>query len=378
MKKKVTISSLICFITFFICSLFVSAKEYDANMYITETLEEVFTKEGVTNYNLDDYNKTDLDDKRVTIYLFRLSGCQNCKNFLNYTAQTLLQKYGDKIKIISFEMRDNPRNNNLRIDIQKFRGESDNTAPYIVIGNNSWNGPIDSIKQKQIEESIETVYNTQNKYDILQAMSGTLFSHNGVTLISEQALLPNYTLQATLTSRQNLTWEEGYQFIYSLDISMMDGSQIVPIQGSTPMHIHISMPGGFDEYKIAYVDASGNIAEVFDTSYSNYDLSFTTTHLSEYAIFGKKNVSPPIETNPTGPGTGDNTNNDSNTGGIQQLPEGNPGDNSNPPAINDAITEEVPQTFDNIQSYLVLFLFALCTFVVSISLYYRRDSKSSM
>lgn len=374
MKRKTVISIFTCLISFFLCSFCVSAKEYDATMYVTETLEEVFVKEGVTNYDLSEYNRTDLDDKRVTIYLFRLNGCQNCKNFLNYTAQTLLQNYGDKIKIVSFEMRDDQRNNNLRLDIQKFRGESDNTAPYIVIGNKSWNGPIDSAKQQQIEKSIEELYNTQNKYDILKDMSGKLFSNNGVTLVSEQSFSPNYTLQAIMTSRQDLFLEEGYQFIYSLDITMRDGNQIVPIQNSAPLHIHVSMPGGFDAYKVAYVDASGNIVEVLDATYANYDLSFTTTHLSEYAIFGKKKeVTPPEEeTPPTVPGEGDNTGDDSNTNQETDTTLGNDSNTDQP------VTEKVPQTLDNIQNYVFLFLFGLCTFIISFILYYRKDSKSSM
>lgn len=362
MKRKTVISVFTCLIAFFICSFYVSAKEYDVTMYATETLEEVFIKEGVTNYDLSEYNKTDLDDKRVTIYLFRLNGCQNCKNFLNYTAQTLLQTYGDKIKIVSFEMRDDQRNNNLRLDIQKFRGESDNTAPYIVIGNKSWNGPIDSAKQKQIEKSIEEVYNTQNKYDIFKDMSGKLFSHNGVTLVSEQSFSPNYTLQAVMTSRQDLILEEGYQFIYSLDITMRDGNQIVPIQNSAPLHIHVSMPNVFDAYKVAYVDAGGNIVEVLDATYANNDLSFTTTHLSEYAIFGKKKDTTP----PTTPGDGGNVDNDSNT------------DVGNDNNTDQTVTENVPQTLDNIQSYVFLLLFGLCTFVISFILYSRKNSKSSM
>ena len=374
MNKKTIFSVLTCIIAFFTCFIHVSAKEYNVNMYATETLEEVFTKEGVTNYDLSEYNRVELDDKRVTIYLFRLSGCSNCKSFLNFTANTLLQKYGDKIKIISFEMREDQRNNNLRIDIQKFRGESDNTAPYIIIGNKTWNGPIDSMKQQQIEESIKNIYNTQNKYDIFKDMSGKLFSNNGVTLVSEQSFSPNYTLQVIMTSRQDLILEEGYQFIYSLDITMRDGSNIVPIQNSAPLHIHVSMPGGFDEYKVAYVDANGDIKEVLPATYKDYDLSFTTTHLSEYAIFGKKkDTTQPEEVPPTVPG--DNTNDGSNL-------EQNPDTGTTPEDTNtdksDTVTEKVPQTLDNIESFVFLFLFSLCAFGISLILYYRKGSKSSM
>ncbi len=42
------------------------------------------------------------------------------------------------------------------------------------------------------------------------------------------------------------------------------------------------------------------------------------------------------------------------------------------------VTENVPQTLDNIQSYVFLLLFGLCTFVISFILYSRKNSKSSM
>lgn len=385
MKKRRIMLLFTCFFTFFISCFYVSAKDYSIDMYQTETLDEVFVKEGITNYDLNEYNRTDLDNKRVNIYLFRLNGCLNCKSFLNYTAQTLLKNYGDKIKITSFEMRDNPRNNNLRLDIQAFRGESNNVAPYIVIGNKSWSGPIDSTKQGEIAKAIEEFYASQDKYDVLKDMSAKLFSHNGVTLVSEQPLNKDYTLQAIMTNRQDLFLEEGYQFIYSLAIDMYQGGQIVPIANQGNLHIHVSMLGGFDEYKVAYVDESGKIVEVLDATHVNNDLQFITTHLSEYAIFGKKNdVVPPNEEKPSTPNTGtteengvDNDSssnqNNSNTNGTDEVVN-----NTDTEKIENTITEKVPQTFDNIQDYILLLFFGILTFVSSILYYSKQKSKSYM
>ena len=51
-------------------------------------------------------------------------------------------------------------------------------------------------------------------------------------------------------------------------------------------------------------------------------------------------------------------------------------------AVNDiqenTITEKVPQTFDNIQDYILLLFFGILTFVSSILYYSKQKSKSSM
>lgn len=379
MKKRGIMLLFTCFFAFFISCFCVAAKDYGVDMYQTETLEEVFVKEGIANYDLSAYNRTDLDDKRVNIYLFRLSGCLNCKGFLNYTAQTLLKNYGDKIKITSFEMRDNPRNNNLRLDIQAFRGENNNVAPYIVIGNKSWSGPVDSIKQEQIAKAIEEFYVSQDKYDVLKDMSGKLFSHNGVTLVSEQSLNKDYTLQAIMTNRQDLFLEDGYQFIYSLAIDMYQGNQIVPIANQGNLQIHVSMPGGFDQYKVAYVDASGKIVEVLNATHADNDLQFTTTHLSEYAIFGKKkDVTPPDEEKPSTPDTGTTEEGEGNNDSSLDKEENNSNTDVKDEVVNNPETEDVPQTFDNVQNYVLLLFFGIMTFIISIVCYTKQKSRGSM
>ncbi len=109
MKKNISIMILIMLTLVFIIPFKVDAAVIDLSKYTSEDLVTTFNIEGITNYDLTKYNTP--NNKRVNIYIFRGDGCLNCKNlYTNYIANSLLSSHGDKIKIISYEVKNNKIN----------------------------------------------------------------------------------------------------------------------------------------------------------------------------------------------------------------------------------------------------------------------------
>ena len=90
------------------------------------------------------------------------------------------------------------------------------------------------------------------------------------------------------------------------DINVLDGKNVVKIS-NTKMKIKIAMPEelkGYNKYEVVYI-LNGEIKETLPATVENGYIVFETTHLSEYGIVAKKQVSiPENETN--NPKTADN------------------------------------------------------------------------
>lgn len=90
------------------------------------------------------------------------------------------------------------------------------------------------------------------------------------------------------------------------DINVLDGKNVVKIS-NTKMKIRIAMPEelkGYNKYEVVYI-LNGEIKETLPATVENGYIVFETTHLSEYGIVAKKQVSiPENETN--NPKTADN------------------------------------------------------------------------
>lgn len=90
------------------------------------------------------------------------------------------------------------------------------------------------------------------------------------------------------------------------DINVLDGKNVVKIS-NTKMKIRIAMPEelkGYNKYEVVYI-LNGEIKEALPATVENGYIVFETTHLSEYGIVAKKQVSiPENETN--NPKTADN------------------------------------------------------------------------
>lgn len=282
MKKSIYFIGLAILISIFMIPTGVLAEDLDLSIYHSETLQEAFQKENIT-YDFSNYQET---SDMVPIYLFRLDGCGNCKGFLNFVANDLLVNHSEKFKIISYEMRNDPINIGLRTKVQNFLGESVDVTPYIIIGDKTFSGYIDSTKQTQIKEAIISLYNSNDKYDVFEDMQDNkkVFSDAGITFTSKKGIDKNYTLKASAIDKSNVKLDDEYNYVTAYDITMYNGATVVPMSNGS-FEIRIPVSTKYDMYKVGYIN-NGNIDEVLDATYDNGYVVFTTTHLSEYAVYG--------------------------------------------------------------------------------------------
>ena len=85
------------------------------------------------NVQADDDLPTITDHEKVTVYLFRSSGCGHCQDFIEYFAENYYL-YQDYFEIVTYEVSD--KTNYELMNLAKERnGEDRDGVPYIVIGN---------------------------------------------------------------------------------------------------------------------------------------------------------------------------------------------------------------------------------------------------
>lgn len=351
MKKKLSIIVFIILLFIFTISFKVHAAEVDLSQCVKENLETTFQTEGITNYDLTKYNKA--NDKRINIYVFRKNGCQNCKNFYEfYVANKLLNSHGDKIKIITYEVT-NSENSKLLSSAKALLNQQAATykTPTIFIGNKTFEGDLvvqdGAQKQAEIEAAIDSLYNSSNRYDIIEELFGkNVFTDNSanITLTSDKKLDKNYTLKVSEVDNKNLRLEDGYEYIISYDISMYNGSNIVPLSnGSYKIKIPVNVK--YNTYKVGYVK-DGKIQEDFKATYNNGNIEFTTSHLSEYVIYGTNNT---------------NTDVNQNTNLETDKDETKKGSTKKIVKTKYVENEKNPKTFDAIHVYVVLLIIGCST-----------------
>ena len=359
MKKKLSVIVSIILLLIFTISFKVYAAGVDLSQCVKENLETTFRTENITNYDLTKYNKA--NDKRINIYVFRKNGCQNCKNFYEfYVANKLLNSHGDKIKIITYEVTTNPENSRLLSAAKTLLNQQSSTysTPIIFIGNKTFEGDLVTIqdaaqKQAEIEAAIDSLYNSSNRYDIIEELFGkNIFTDNSanITLTSNERLDKNYTLKVREVDNRNLKLEDGYEYIISYDISMYNGSNVVPLSnGSYKIKIPVNVK--YNTYKVGYVK-DGKIQEDFKATYNNGNIEFTTSHLSEYLIYGTNSTSSSTDAN-------QNTNLETDK------------DKTKKDSIKKTVktkyveNEKNPKTFDAINVYIVLLIIGCSTLIGS-------------
>lgn len=329
MKKSIYLIGLAILISIFMVPTSALAENLDLSKYHSETLQEAFQKENIT-FDFSTYQET---DDMVPVYLFRLDGCGNCKGFLNFVANDLLVNHKEKFKIVSYEMRNDPVNIGLRTIVQNYLGESVDVTPYIVIGDKTFSGFIDSTKQAEIKNAIVDLYNSTDKYDVFEDMQDNkkVFSDAGITFTSKKGIDKTYTLKAVAVDKSNVKLANDYQYLTAYDITMYNGTTIVPMSNGS-FEIKIPVSTKYDMYKVGYIK-NGNVDEVLEATYDNGFVVFTTTHLSEYAVYGMnhKDIDASITTN-----------------------------------NNNIVSEKNPNTFDNIQFYEILLGLGILSFTGSL------------
>lgn len=292
MKKNIIFMFVILMVSVMVIPTSTFAAGLDLTGTDSETLSEAFDAESIVDYDLSNYSES---GDKVPIYVFRKNGCLNCKNFLTYIKEVLLPQYGDKIKVISYEVSSNASNYNLLDKVATFFNQKQSggyATPYVVVGSKTFSGAI--YHNSSMRDEIEATIKANDTYDVIDEMvngnqninNNKVFTDNGVTFTSEGILNSNYTLKVSAVDLKNVLFDQ-FSYIAAYDISMYNGGTIVPLSNGS-FQIKIPVSEVYDTYKVAYVD-NGAVAEVLDATYENGFVTFTTTHLSEYAIYGMNN-----------------------------------------------------------------------------------------
>ncbi len=106
-------------------------------------------------------------DKQAVIYLFRGNGCGFCRAFLTYL-NSISTEYGNKFKLVSFEVWNDAQNNALMKEVANFTGEAAGGVPYIVIGEKVFPGYIADWNE-DIKKAIDKEYKN-NKNDVMKKL----------------------------------------------------------------------------------------------------------------------------------------------------------------------------------------------------------------
>lgn len=350
--KKICSAILIILMIIYIGAANVYAVDLNLALYTSETLEEAFIAENITGYDLSNYDQNDTN--RVVVYVFRKNGCGNCKNFLNYIAQNLLTTHGDKFRVVSYEVENQPANFGLINKIQNYLlGSTTNkvTTPYIIIGDKIFSGYIDTAKQQQIENIIVDLYNS-NKYDVLADMqlNEKNFADNttNISMRSSKGIDKNYLLKAVEVDKSTENYVDTYEYIKAFDIKVTDntGAEVTLANGEYKISIPISE--NYDMYKVAHVK-NGQLVGTLDVKYNNGYVEFTTQNFSDFIIYGKNNVVTPPATTPS------------------TVPDTNPSvtPTNNPSGVIQNKGEKNPKTADRINIYVAMLVIGIFTLLAS-------------
>ena len=105
------------------------------------------------------------DKKEVNVYFFKGEGCGYCAAGLEWFDE-LDDKYDDMYELHEYETWYDEKNANLMNAVAEVRGETVNGVPYIVVGNQSWNG-FDENVGKEILAKIKEEYKAEERYDVI-------------------------------------------------------------------------------------------------------------------------------------------------------------------------------------------------------------------
>ena len=130
----------------------------------SETLSEVCESEDLTC----DFTEKDTSGNR-NIYVFRGDGCSYCQRLLTYLA-SIYDEYSDDINIVIYEVTSNNDNMALYEDVAAKFGDEVQGYPYMVIGDEVFNGYTSSY-DSDIVAAIEDLINAETPYDVVDEVN---------------------------------------------------------------------------------------------------------------------------------------------------------------------------------------------------------------
>ena len=148
------------------------------------------TEEYIKKLESADLSNYKESDDKVNIYMFRGDTCSYCLKAVTYVS-TIVDNYGDKFNLITYEVWKNSDNAKLMDEVAKTLGEEPYGVPYIIIGDKSFTGYSEEMNS-QIESQINKVYKQTDRYDVMNNLD------SGTTTIKE--------VKSNNTSSSSMVW----------------------------------------------------------------------------------------------------------------------------------------------------------------------------
>lgn len=111
--------------------------------------------------------ETEETPSKVNVYLFRGEGCPHCEEMLEFF-DSIEEEFGQYYTMNTYEVWYNQDNANLMQDVADKLGVSATGVPFLVIGDQTWNGYASSY-DAEIEAKILSEYNSDSRYDVMTA-----------------------------------------------------------------------------------------------------------------------------------------------------------------------------------------------------------------
>ena len=107
------------------------------------------------------------ESKEVNVYFFRGEGCSHCAEAEAWF-ESIEEEYGSYFKVVDYETWYNKENSELMQQVANARGEQADGVPYIIIGNQSWNGFAQDYAPEMISKIKEEFEkDVADRYDIM-------------------------------------------------------------------------------------------------------------------------------------------------------------------------------------------------------------------
>lgn len=107
------------------------------------------------------------ESKEVKVYLFYGDGCGFCEKAKTWFAE-IEDEHGDKFELVKYEVWGNAENSKLMQAVAEARKEDAGGVPYIIIGNQSWDGFTEEYEEPMLAK-IKSEYEQEvsERYDIM-------------------------------------------------------------------------------------------------------------------------------------------------------------------------------------------------------------------
>ena len=113
----------------------------------------------------------------VNVYIFRSDTCIHCQNTMKFLEESK-EEYGKYYEVHDYEVS-NAENAALYKEVAEFMGDSYGGVPYMVVGKYTYpqgfepgsSATADQTMGEQLIERIMEIYNSDDRYDVMKAMS---------------------------------------------------------------------------------------------------------------------------------------------------------------------------------------------------------------